>query len=91
MAFRVKGTANVDGGQLRFFTYSDKGAYYFTSEGFAPADGEERFVVIPFEKLNAYGDMSDPFLPDRIRSISIGGNSRGAEMQIEVGEFFFFK
>ena len=91
VAFRVKGTANVDGGQLRFFTYSDKGAYYFTSEGFAPADGEERFVVIPFEKLNAYGDMSDPFLPDRIRSISIGGNSRGAEMQIEVGEFFFFK
>ena len=91
VAFRAKGTANVDGGQLRFFTYDDKGPYYYTSEGIAPADGKERFVVIPFNRLNAYGGMPEPFSPERVQTISIGGNSRGSEMKIEVGEFYFFK
>ena len=91
VAFRVKGTANVDGGQLRFFTYNDKGPYYYTNAGIASADGNERFVVIPFDRLNAYGGMPEPFSPEQVQMISIGGNSRGSEMTIEVGEFLFFK
>ena len=91
VAFRIKGTANVDGGQLRFFTYDDRGPYYYTSAGVAPADGKERFIVVPFDRLNAYGGMPEPFLPERVQKISIGGNSKGSKMKIEVGEFFFFK
>ncbi len=91
VAFCVKGSSNADGGVLRFFTYSEKGTYYYTSSGFARADGKERFIVIPFKSIDAYGGVPDPFSPDNILRISIGGNSKGSEMKIEVGDFYFFK
>lgn len=91
VAFRVKGTSNAEGGVLRFFTYSNKGTFYFTPAGFAPTDGKERFIVIPFTSLGAYGGTPDPFSPDRILRFSIGGNSKGTEMRVEVGDFYFFR
>ncbi|MGI6401371.1 MAG: glycosyl hydrolase [Thermoguttaceae bacterium] len=90
VAFRVKGASNAAGGVLRFFAYGENGTY-FTAAGFAPADGNERFVVLPFKELDAYGGTTARLSPDRIDSISIGGNSKGSEMKVEVGDFYFFK
>ena len=91
VAFRVKGSVKSESASLRFFTYSDKGPYYYTSAPFAPADGQERFVFIPFRSLNAYGGVPDSFDPNRINAISIGCNSKSSEVDVQVGDFYFFK
>ena len=91
VAFRVK-AAEDPTAQIRFFVYDEKGSpYYFTGVGVAPADGREHFVALPFAALTAYGGTPDPFDPARIRKISVGANTKSANLTLEVGEFYFFK
>ncbi|MDO5308046.1 MAG: hypothetical protein Q4G03_00915 [Planctomycetia bacterium] len=90
-AFKVAGTSNAPGGQLRFFTYDKNGRpYYYTAAGIAPTDGEEHFVVLPFSALVPY-EGAGKFNPLEIGSISIGGNSKGSELTVKVGDFYWWK
>lgn len=91
IAFRVKGTSSNKESVLRFFTYSEQGNYYYTGVPFAPADGEERFIVIPFSSLTPYGGVGEQFDASRVHSISFGCNARGEEITIQLGDVFLFK
>lgn len=92
IAFWVKASSDIpDGGIVRLFTYNEKGAYYFTSSGIMKTDGEKRFVVVTYDSLNAYGGTPDAFDPSSIRSISIGANSKGETISLEVEGCCFFR
>lgn len=92
VAFRVRATSDDPKSTLRLFVFDENGReYYFTGDGFGTADGEERFVAIPFATMNAYGGTAEPLNPARIRAISIGTNTKGENLSLEAGDFFFFK
>lgn len=91
VAFTAKILSNNPKGLARFFTFSEKGNYYYTASSFMATDGVKRFIVLPFSLLNPYGGVSELFDPVKIRSISVGANSKGDQLTVEIEDFCFFK
>ncbi|MBP5622152.1 MAG: hypothetical protein J6X44_09075, partial [Thermoguttaceae bacterium] len=90
VAFSVKASSDVPDGLVRVFFHNEKGEYYFTAAGVMKTDGKERFIAVPYDSLNAYGGTPDSFDPSKIRAVSIGGNSKGKNLTVEVKRFCFF-
>lgn len=90
VAFSVRASSDVPDGLVRVFFHNERGEYYFTASGVMKTDGNKRFITVPYDSLNAYGGTPDSFDPSRIRAISIGGNSKGKNLTIEVERFCFF-
>ena len=91
IAFRIKGTSNDSEGVLRFFTFDERGNYYFTGVPLAPTDGQERFIALPFASLSPYGGVTGRFDANQVRGISFGCNSHGDETSVQLGDVFLFK
>lgn len=91
IVFTVKAESDAPGGVVRVFTYTDKGEYFFTSQGVASSDGQKQFVALFFNKLNPYGGTSGAFDLSKVVGISVGANSQGAETTLEVEDFAFFR
>ena len=90
---KIKGDSNKPGGKIRLFTQNRKGDYYYTGSEISAIDGKDRLVYVPFSSLeiSPFGGNTGPFDPNEITGISIGGNSVGQEMTIEVSEFYLVK
>ena len=90
---KIKGDSNKPGGKIRLFTQNRKGDYYYTGPEISAIDGEDRLVYVPFSslELSPYGGNTGPFDPNEVTGISIGGNSVGEEMTIQVSEFYLVK
>ncbi len=92
VAFKYTATSSSPEGVVRVFTYTgDRQGYYFSASGIGKTDGEEHFVIVPFDSLSLSGNAGNGFDPKFITGISVGANSRGDEMRIEVKDFLFFK
>lgn len=93
VAFNFKATTSVsEDGVVRVFTYTPTGTnYYFSAMGVGKTDGKEHFVVVPFYSLSLSGAAGNGFDLNMISGISVGGNSKGDKMRIEVKDFRFFK
>ena len=91
VAFAAKASSDVPDGVVRVFFHNEKGEYYFTASGVMKTDGNKQFIVVSYESLNAYGGTPDSFDPSKIRAVSIGGNSKGMNLTLEVEKFCFFK
>lgn len=91
VAFAAKASSDVPDGVVRVFFHNEKGEYYFTASGVMKTDGTKQFIVVSYESLNAYGGTPDSFDPSKIRAVSIGGNSKGMNLTLEVEKFCFFK
>lgn len=77
---------------IRFFAFQPECAY-FTSEGILRTDGEWQNVKIPFSVLSrctAAGGKSAEFQPEKVRKISIGANTKGESLMLEVSDFYFY-
>ncbi|MDO4629989.1 MAG: hypothetical protein Q4C70_12475 [Planctomycetia bacterium] len=78
--------------QVRIFTYQPNSAF-FTSDTIIPTDGEWHNVQIPFRSLvfcPATGGKLADFQPDKVRKISIGANTKGEAVQVEVSDFYLY-
>ncbi len=89
----VKGDSNKPGGRIRLFTQNSKGDYYYTGPEIRVVDGEERLIFVPFSslELSPFGGNTGAFDPNEVTGISIGGNSVGEEMTIQVSDFYLVK
>ncbi|MDO4587143.1 MAG: hypothetical protein Q4C95_07590 [Planctomycetia bacterium] len=92
-ALRIKGKADKTG-EVRLFCYEEgeRPGTWFTPQSIIPCDDNWHYAIIPFQDFIAFGtDSNNRLDQEKVRRISVGGNTKSEQFSIEVNELFLFK